>query len=275
MLGVFPVVLRAWVSEVGWRGAYVNLFLLEALFMAPLGFLLYREAPERYGLAPDGAATDPISNDQSKDETDAEHEINWTASEALSTLTFWSFALCNFILAACGTALYFHLTNILGERGISKAGIAAVYPFSAVLGIVGRLLSGRLLDTHSPNLMIGLGMLAEALAMLIAGLTGGSSNVVPVFFVFAMQSVAGALSYNSVSVAFANYFGREKLGTIQGVCQACGVLGSALGPVPFGIAKDATGSYVSAFLLSSAFPAVSFSAIKRGHPMVGLTPDYA
>ena len=48
---------------------------------------------------------------------------------------------------------------------------------------------------------------------------------------------------NVASVVFANNFGRKYLGEIQGLADSLGVLGSALGPFPFGLVKNQTGSY--------------------------------
>ena len=66
-------------------------------------------------------------------------------------------------------------------------------------------------------------------------------------------------------LAFADFFGREHLGSISGVTTAILVLGSALGPFPFGACKDATGSFdgaiVGSVMLCFATAAV---AIKWG-----------
>ena len=47
------------------------------------------------------------------------------------------------------------------------------------------------------------------------------------------------------------YAGRQHLGAIQGFAQSAGVLGSALGPFPFGLTHDRTGSYYWAFIVSA------------------------
>ena len=44
-------------------------------------------------------------------------------------------------------------------------------------------------------------------------------------------------------VVWANYFGRKHLGSISGVARLAGTIGSALGPMPFGIIRDVMGSY--------------------------------
>ena len=62
---------------------------------------------------------------------------------------------------------------------------------------------------------------------------------------------------NVASVVFANNFGRKYLGEIQGLADSLGVLGSALGPFPFGLVRDQTGSYNTAFLVGSFFPLIT------------------
>ena len=47
----------------------------------------------------------------------------------------------------------------------------------------------------------------------------------------------------STGVVWPNYFGRKNLGSIRGFAMTAMVLGSALGPLPFGIAYDYFGSY--------------------------------
>lgn len=45
------------------------------------------------------------------------------------------------------------------------------------------------------------------------------------------------------STVYASYFGKKNLGSIQTIASALTVLGSAVGPFPFGYAKDQLGSY--------------------------------
>jgi MFS family permease len=47
----------------------------------------------------------------------------------------------------------------------------------------------------------------------------------------------------STGVLWPNYFGRKNLGSIRGFAMTTMVLGSALGPLPFGIAYDYFGGY--------------------------------
>ena len=50
----FPSLIDGLIQAHGWRHAYVMLGLLVAVTVLPVGALLFRSRPERYGLAPDG-----------------------------------------------------------------------------------------------------------------------------------------------------------------------------------------------------------------------------
>ena len=65
---------------------------------------------------------------------------------------------------------------------------------------------------------------------------------VPLFYAIALihlaRQMSGGIMMNVTAVAYANFFGRKHLGAIQGFAQSAGVLGSALGPFPFGFTHD-------------------------------------
>ncbi len=56
------------------------------------------------------------------------------------------------------------------------------------------------------------------------------------------------------SVGWAKYFGRKHLGSITGMTATILVIGSALGPMPFGIARDWWGSYNLILTISAVAP---------------------
>jgi len=56
------------------------------------------------------------------------------------------------------------------------------------------------------------------------------------------------------NIIWANYFGREHLGSITGVATTILMIGNGLGPVPLGIARDLLGSYNLAVILLALLP---------------------
>jgi nitrate/nitrite transporter NarK len=73
----------------------------------------------------------------------------------------------------------------------------------------------------------------------------------------AMRGAAAGLWGVAADVAWASYFGRRHLGTIRGVTFAAGIVGAAIGPVPLGLAFDATGSYGAAIVAYMVLPAAA------------------
>jgi cyanate permease len=57
-----------------------------------------------------------------------------------------------------------------------------------------------------------------------------------------------------LSVGWAKYFGRKHLGSISGMATSILIIGSALGPMPFGIARDWLGSYNWILTISAVIP---------------------
>ena len=52
-------------------------------------------------------------------------------------------------------------------------------------------------------------------------------------------------------------YGRKYLGSVQSIASSLTVFGSAIGPFPFGIARDSSGSYRGVFAVASLFPLIA------------------
>ena len=274
MTGVFPVVLNLGIEAVGWRQTYFILGLNSIFFMAPLGFLFYRNEPENFGLLPDGKEPKledkGVCSEESHKEVesefseagDSDHKrdggnIDVTAKEAFKTGAFWSNALSLGLIAATATAFWFHLKGIMIDNNIDKTMMQSIYPVLAVSSVIGRLISGRMIDTYGKKgfLVLVYGLIMQAIAMLLV-LSVQFSKYMLVLVCF-VQALGSAFVMNVASVVFANNFGRKYLGEIQGLADSLGVLGSAIGPFPFGLVRDQTGSYNMAFFVGSFLPLIT------------------
>ena len=305
MTGIFPIILNESISTIGWRSTYIRLGLNSIFFMAPFGFLFYRNQPELYGLLPDGRIDVPLDDDNinnnndfddamnknenddkknsnnvsiaknitnnnknnnSEDDADDSNnnnnnmtastkiEIDVDAKEAFKTGAFWSNALSLGLVAATGTAFWFHLKGIMIDNNVDKTLMQSIYPVLAVSSVVGRLISGRMIDTYGKKgfLVLVYGLFGQTVAMILI-LSVQFSQYLLILVCF-IQALSAAFVMNVASVVFANNFGRKYLGEIQGLADSIGVLGSAIGPFPFGLVRDITGSYNMAFLIGSALP---------------------
>jgi len=52
-------------------------------------------------------------------------------------------------------------------------------------------------------------------------------------------------------------YGRKYLGSVQSIASSLTVFGSAIGPFPFGVARDSSGSYRGVFAVASLFPLIA------------------
>ena len=271
MLALVPAFMNHSIESVGWRKTYVLMGKACALFMAPWGFIWYRDRPETYGLQPDGEQppAEGMSDKEDEDEniTDDTNALqtteDWTTGEALRTGAFWVFACARLSSALTGTAFWFHLKEVLSDAGLSENVQTSMYPFLAFSAVVGRFVSGYIADRVEARwILLGALCMSSVSLFLVpwmgyhsASHPGGGGNAL-VFVVGILQTISSSFGATAGSVVYANNFGRKHLGTIQTFASSCGVLGSALGPFPWGVVRDMTGSYTLAFRLGAILPLV-------------------
>ena len=203
---------------------------------------------------------------------------SFTASEALQTGAFWSIAAGTSLMAASATAYFFHMNAMCAEAGLSKGVVDSAYPLYAVASVVARLAGGWAIDKSEPRtiLLAALATHSVALGGCAALLSGASSAAAPLLLWGSglCMAVSLALMNNTAGVAYAQFFGRAHLGAIGGLANALVVLGSALGPFPFGYAKDATGSFRAAYTVAATLPLVvgALVALKGARPTQSALP---
>ena len=250
-LGSFPALINWLVTGYGWRTAYPILGGILLLVMMPVGYLFFRSAPERYGQHPDGT-TSPTQADAHKDAAPVPVvEESWTLDEAIRTPAFWIVALGLATVAMMTTGLMFHLVSIFRDNGLTDAVAAQAFLPIAVTTALITLGGGILVDYIPARLILAAGLLSQAAALVMAYMLTGVG--VALAFGVVMGATNGFTRAVS-SVIWANYFGREHLGAITGSTTTILIAGSALGPMPLGIARDLLGSYNMALNILAAIP---------------------
>jgi MFS family permease len=102
------------------------------------------------------------------------------------------------------------------------------------------LLAGWTADRFGPRLTLALGQVFLISAMV--WLTFVSSTETAIVFGFLRGLTTGTWILAS-EVAWPAYFGRKHLGSLVGMSFGVSFIGVAIGPLPFGLIFDATGSY--------------------------------
>ena len=114
-----------------------------------------------------------------------------------------------------------------------------------------QLASGIAVGRVPVHVLQALALFLNALILIMAATL--SSPEMAYGFGVAM-GLQGGIEMLVISVVYANYFGRQHLGSIAGLAATIGVAGSALGPMPLGIARDLLGSYSTVLIGFAALP---------------------
>ena len=239
---LFPLLIEALVNALEWRRAYMALGGLVALTILPIGALLFRSHPERFGLRPD-------SSRAPKEEP--RPEANYTAARARRTRTFWIFLSGHFLVAMLSTALVFHHYDIMASGDLDRVAAAAVFiPFAVVTASV-NLITGFLMDRVPPRALLSVMLLLQTAALGVASLVTGSAMML--LYGCLLGTVQGMNGAISASV-YAYYFGRAHIGAIKGFSTTITVAGTALGPFVVAVGFETFGSYTPILLLTALAP---------------------
>ena len=240
----FPTMIEALIEATGWRTAYMLLGALVAATILPLGALVFRDRPERYGLLPDGVGGAPAT-------PGGVAERHYTPDQARRTLTFWVFVAGLFLGSTLGTGLVFHHYSILAEGGVVRLDAARAFMFYGAASAAANLTTGALLPRVPPRYLLSLMLLALAASLLFAGHLSGAAAIVPYGLLLGLRTgVYSSLQGN----VFAHYFGRRHLGSIKGWVSSTLVVGSAIGPLLFGLGFDLLGDYRLTLTVSAVGP---------------------
>ncbi len=228
---VVPGLAEQLTAGFGWRMAYLALGAGVVAVMLPVGLLLYRDKPQRYGMAPDfGTASGHAGT--------AQGESGLTLREAMRTRIFWYLLLITVMVNAVGTALLLDHVRVLQSAGIPRAAAITLLGVVTVVQVCSTLASGVLIDRFGSRRigMLGLGILSLTLAclMLAPGVLGG------IAYAAGLGGMIGLL-HVVYSAGLAEHFGTRHLGSIRGSTSVIGIMGAAAGPLP--LVWSAQGAY--------------------------------
>ena len=241
-LGVISRVLNRLIEQYDWRTAYQFSGIFVLLMIIPLGVFLLRNRPEEFGLNPDG-----VHDEDQQHEIKPILEVNWTRQEAMHAPVFWVLSVSIALSSALFSGMFFHLVGILNENGLGSSAAVGIYLPIAFIRAIITYGSGLMIDRLPVQRILALSFVIQGLALgIMPSVTSlGTLNIFGV-----LVGIADGLFIPVVGVIWATYFGRNHLGSITGVTTALFIIGSALGPLLFGIARDLSGNFISVTLFS-------------------------
>ncbi len=217
-------------------------------FMAPIGWLLVRDTPEIVGLMPDGESADAKSMTADISES---LERSWSAREAIKTRAFWLILFMMVVPSMVNTGLAFHMVSIIGEKGFDSTLSANILGIMAFVQLPLTFVAGYALDRIKPN-HIKIANFWILLSAMIVILVSKSTRGLIIYAV--LHGIFSAFDSVSTAVIWPKYFGRKNLAGIKSMAMTATVIGSALGPLPFGVAYDLFKEYTQVIELMMIFP---------------------
>ena len=261
----FPLV-ATWVSVAyGWQVAWIVLGLMVyAIALVPTA-LLIAQRPEDVGVLPDGDEPDvAIDSDASASPTpETGSALEWTTRQALRTPVLWVLAIGTGFLFLLQSGTNVYQADLLRSRGIDLSLSQLSIVVNAAGTALGSLLWGRMVE----KVRVSYTYATIALIMAVAcGLFIVADTVAVAFFAAGLFGVAVAGILVVPAVAYANFFGRQSLGTIRGVTEPFTSLGQAIGAVASGLVYQFAGSYGIAFVIYAVLGGITALALLLARP---------
>ena len=259
-LGLWPLLGAALIAALGWREAvWVVGGLMALLALFPLIAIVSRQ-PEDVGLYPDGR---PLPVEQ-EGRTPRAVEHQWRPREAVRTRAFWLLLFAHMGAMVAGGGYGLHRIPLFLDRGLGEGWVGPVLMFHAVGMLVGGFVAAWFMGRMSYRVVIAGSMIGASAAMAGAGFV--PPGVSMAVFTFAESMVFGGV-FAMLPVVYAEYFGRDSLGTIRGIAHPAVVASNAVGPVFAGYVYETAGAYTLALGVFSAVLAVgALSAMLARRP---------
>ncbi len=238
-------IFNVWlINTLEWQNAWRFWGFGLLLVFVPIALVFVINRPEDAGLT--------MENDKDDDEEAARESLlemertSWTLKETLTTKEFWFVGLMSIIVPMFTTGITFHWIEMMSQRDVGREAAAITIGLIALPFAVMPFFARVLIDRYPVKNVFMLTLIMIFLSMLwlayfVQGLPGAIMFILFYGLAVSIQGVA-------LNTLWPNYFGRKYLGSIRGAATVFMVLGSALGPLPFGVVFDLSGSFVPVIL---------------------------
>lgn len=254
---LFPILNTLIINNWGWRAGWRFWAIAIWVVMVPLAWFLIRDNPKDIGLTTDGIFSNSAKDSEAsgaKNNEGIKYYYSMNLNEAKKTPTFWLLLVCMFAPSMIYTGITFHIVSIFSNHGLSSQIAASTLSVMAIGGLPSVFLAGFILDKIKIRyILIAIHILS--LGALIFLLNVYTLQRAILFGI--LQGVMMGFEQVMVNMVWPSYFGLRYLSSIRGVVQAVLVIGSAFGPLPFGIAYDFFGGYKEILWMMIIFSAVT------------------
>ena len=244
---ILPILVSAWLLQVGWRDPLNNLMFLAVALVLPLTFLVLSRAPT------------PASNLESGGASD---QRVWTTREILTTSIFW-IPFCGLapLSMAFGT-LQFNLGIIVRDIGLDTAVTGNLIALTSVCMVAGKLFFGIMGDRVDHRKLYWIANVATIIALLLVLY----AQTLPVLVVATVATgISGGGILPLMGLMYSSRFGVASFGRVMGFGMLT-IMAGAVSPIGAGWVYDLYGSY------SIALVTLALIMLPAGIAMIWLRP---
>jgi MFS family permease len=215
------------IANYGWRTAYASLGALALLATWPVAWFCLRDA----------------GNARHAPFRPALHTGGLSFGAACRTPAFYLATLAFVLLGIASAVSVVHQIRILIDSGMTPQRAATMQALFGVTLIVGRVVTGWLLDRAPLSIVMGASCVAAAgaFASLASGVPAGGVPICSAMLGF----VVGA-EFDVLSFLVPSYFGRKAFGTLYATIYAAFQLSCSLAIAAVGVSRVRLGSYAPA-----------------------------
>ena len=273
---LFVPLTQLLIDEVGWRMAWIILATIGVAVIVPLAAIFVRRQPEDMGLLPDGdIAPDSADQDSNNTSRGTLGEVSWTVSEAVRTTTLWRLVIVfSMVSLATGTVALHRIADFM-DKGFDPTLISFATAFDAVCAGAATFTFGMLVR-HIPVRILGAtGFMMLAVASVMTIYANNDTIMFTSMAVFGL-GIGGMMFLQNF--IWADYFGRESVGSIRGLVNPINLVVGGLGAPAAGYVRDIWGTYdpawwagvvlmVFAAILTLATPAPRKTVQEKAEPV--------
>jgi MFS family permease len=246
---VLPPVAEGLIQRVGWQGAFAVLGAMVLIIGVPTVAVFVRDKPSTQALRDSSLAGS-------------------TVRDAVTTRAFWILVTVLFLSSIAQNGALAHMSALLTDRGVSAAGAALALSAMGGASLVGRLMTGWLLDRFfAARVSFSLLTTAALGTLLLSGADSQSMGVIAAVLIgLGMGGEADVTPY-----LISRYFGLRSFSVLYGITWTFYAVAGAIGPILMGKAFDLTGSYQS-LLTQLAFATLAAALLMLFLPRYAALP---
>jgi MFS family permease len=267
-----PLFIQFIVSRFGWRAAAVTLGVsVWTLCVPPIWFFL-RRRPEDMGLLPDGDKQNPEQtgeNSSGKNPTSSRIETSMTVREVLRHRSLYLLITAFTLSSLVGSSLNLHAIPYLSDRGLTAGLAVSVMAVLSSTGGIGAIIMGFIVERYPARFVLSIAFLLVSFSYIILlNVNGPGIAFLWAGYAGMVRGGGGILG----QIIYADYYGRDSLGSIRGLTSPAQMGANAVGPLLAALAFDFRGDYSFIFALYGFLMiAASFSVFLARPPTNSIT----